>query len=326
MFLLCALNLLPCYRADAAENILLSAMGSPNSQQVLAAAVSEPGSPVVGKSYSITNDLHLTVGYRLWLNFWQTSIAKISTTIVDPDIPTDIIPITSRGSPPTIDQFAPASVPTMGVRYKNFFASASGMISSNYDFSKATEFVQGPAAVFGGIHTFRLEHHVNARRYEADVNLGYYIHPWIALTMGYKGVFQQFDDKVTEFDVTHGPIAVCNPGSNFCLQTRNKSSTSYNGGTIGIAANVPIPEGGLIPTGFSIYGNGAGGGMAVTGFQSALYGTMDAGIAYKPTSLPLLFTLGYKFQIIRTKANSQASEDHFTDYTRGGILGINFIF
>ena len=111
-----------------AENVTLAAFGQPSSPQVLAAAVAEPGSPVVGTTYNVGKDLYFSVGYRLWLNFWQTSIAKINTQIVDPDIPTDIVPITDRGSAPTIDEFAPASIPSVGMRYKNFFASASVMI------------------------------------------------------------------------------------------------------------------------------------------------------------------------------------------------------
>jgi hypothetical protein len=66
--------------------------------------------------------------------------------------------------------------------------------------------------------------------------------------------------------------------------------------------------------------------MASNEFKYAIYGTIDGGIAYKPTQLPLLFTAGYKFQIIRSITKGNAPVDHINDYTRGAILGLHVLF
>jgi len=315
------MSLLSSRIVDAGENVTLAAFGQANSPQINLAAVAEPGSPVVGSTVQVTNDLHFTVGYRLWLNYWQTSVAKVPLSIVDPDndagCPNGQCPITQQGDGPTINQFAAASIPSVGVRYKDFFASASVMISPDYHFPTASELVSSsdPNGFF--LHEFRINHHITGSRNEVDVNLGYYVHPWIALTMGYKGVFQKFKDKASTFDVSSNQ-----PGDTIT----QKSKPQYNGGTLGVAANVPIPEAGWIPAGFSLYGNGGGGVMGSNDFRVAFYGTIDAGLAYKPTQLPLLFTTGFKLQIINSLTHSDATQNHIIDYTRGMILGMHFVF
>lgn len=295
-----------------------------NSSQIMLSAVAEPGSPVVGTSYSVTDRLNFVVGYRLWLNYWQTTIAKVPSVIPDPHgDPSAVVTITDVGDAPNINQFAAASIPSVAVRYGNFFGSASVMISPDYHFpTKKGQLVSGRTtdpindAIFG-VHNFSVDHKVTGSRNEVDVNLGYYIHPWIALTLGYKGVFQKLKDKSTSTNLTHAsPVRT----------TTETTHPQYNGGTIGIATTIPIPEGGWIPTGFSLYGNGGGGPMGSNEFSYAWYGTIDAGLAYKPTNLPLLFTGGYKFQIINSKTHSGASENHIIDYTRGAILGISYVF
>src|SRR5436309_3403140 len=134
--------LLPRANAHAGENVTLAAFGQPSSPQVIAAAVAEPGSPVVGKTVAVTNDLQFTIGY--------------------------------------------------------------------------------------------------------------------------KGVFQKFKDNFSALDTDD--LITTTSGT-------AKSKPRYNGGTIGIAANVPIPEAGWIPAGFSIYGNGGGGVMGSNDFRVAFYGT-----------------------------------------------------
>ena len=140
-----AISLMPSTKARSAENILLGAFGQPSASQLMLTALAEPGSPQVGKTVQVTDDFRFVVGYRLWLNYWQTNIFKVSPTIVDPDndagCPNSLCVINVRGSPPTINQFAAASIPTLGVRYKDFFASTSVMISPNYNFPTATEIV-----------------------------------------------------------------------------------------------------------------------------------------------------------------------------------------
>ena len=296
----------------AGDNVILAALGEPSSPQIMLAAVAEPRSPVVGKTIQVNNDLRFTIGYRLWLNWWQTSLAKVDT-ITDPDAPRNQITISSANTP-SINQFAAASIPSVGMRYKDFFASASVMISPDYHFPRVTTTFSGTVPF---PHSFVTSNRVTASRTEVDVNLGYYIHPWIALTGGYKGVFQEFENKFSATDTDQAALTTVGT---------TKSSPKYHGGTIGVAANVPIPEAGWIPAGYSLYGNAGGGVMGSNDFPIAFYGTVDVGLAYKPTSLPLILTGGFKYQIINSKTPKGASENHIIDLTRGAIFGLHFVF
>src|SRR2546421_736545 len=110
--------LLPRANAHAGENVTLAAFGQPSSPQVIAAAVAEPGSPVVGKTVAVTNDLHFTIGYRLWLNYWQTDLGKVTDTVQDIN-QGGVVRITDSTTA-SINQFAAASIPSLGIRYKDF--------------------------------------------------------------------------------------------------------------------------------------------------------------------------------------------------------------
>jgi len=58
----------------------------------------------------------------------------------------------------------------------------------------------------------------------------------------------------------------------------------------------------------------------------ATYGTVEGGLAFKPGQLPLVFTAGYKWQILNTRIeNSGVGGKNAPDITRGVMLGVSFV-
>ena len=213
-------------------------------------------------------------------------------------------------------------IPTLGVRYKDFFASASGMFATAYKFDVPSTFTQ----LHGGLTGF------GASRQEADVNFGYYIHPMLGVSIGYKGIFQTLR---IESPPAGGPTG---SGCSIPIEP-SQQKYNYNGPTVGLSTNVPLGEGGLglLPWGLNLYGNSGGGYMNATASfkcaqlgNHAAYFVVEGGLAYKPSQLPLAFTVGYKYQLLNTQLNS-GFKSHFgtnsvNDVTSGPLIGLIFVY
>ncbi len=271
-------------RAQTGREPIQLAMARSDQPIILAQASGQPAEkprPAPRLIDGMPDDLHLSIGFRAWFNNWLNGkffagSGACAKCIVQ------------------LDDSSVGYIPTIGVRYKDFFVSASGMLGAHYT-NKNTSCCP------------------HSSRQEVDVNAGYYIHPSIALSLGYKGVFQQFKGTPAFPPTDH---------------------VNYNGPTLGISANVPIPEGGLLPSGFSVYGSGGGGYMWATQSSCcsisnhAWYGAMEGGLAYKLDTLvpvPLVFTAGYKYQILWTTFRHKFGtfgESHSQDVTRGPIIGV----
>ena len=111
------------------------------------------------------------------------------------------------------------------------------------------------------------------------------------------------------------------------IPTNFSSKTKYDGFTFGIIGAAPIGGG------FSLYGNGVLGFLdeefepAGAHDTNAIYEAAELGIAFKPQSAPLSFSVGYKVQIIDNKTDDpNFSDQNVIDLTRGFILGLNLIF
>ena len=257
------------------------------------AAAQIPGQQPADKTAQMANDFHFTIGYRNWFHSWTTP-GKVSV------FNALTLETTSDGI---------GYIPTAGVRYKDFFVSASGFFSNEYS-----------ADLIGFFD-------LHSKRREADVNVGYFIHPWIALSAGFKHIDMDFTISGITSSLFHAKYA-------------------YNGPTLGASVSIPIPEGGWMPSGFTVYGNGAGGYLWTHGntqanfgsqFQKAslasdhsFYGVLEGGLAYKIASLPVALTAGYKFQalnmVLTSPTAAQFSGRHSqTDVMRGPILGVSYI-
>ena len=236
-------------------------------------------------SVQVGKDTFLNAGAKLWVNTWQTNLT---------------------GSGRNWNQITEGPVigfiPSIALKHKQAFISGSFMVTPDYSFPLQTNFT----------NTGVLEKStIKGTRQEIDMNVGYYIVPQVALTMGYKGITEKF--KVTS-----------------SVSGYSENSVFLNGITFGITGSAPIGNG------WSVYGSGSGGPMFVTYTpssaytDSAIYESSELGFAWHPHASPFSATLGYKFQLIQTTINSQNSVAFSllprNEVTRGFMLGANYTF
>ena len=310
-----AVSLMSSTKARSAEYTLSGASGQSSASQIMLTALAEPGSPQAGQTLKLTDDLHLSFGLKIWFNTWEDS--KFGRQV----------PIGSPNRIVNMQDDGIGYIPTLGLRYKDFFTSASGMFATAYKFNAPPGGipipVNPPQTILTGI---------GASRQEADVNFGYYVHPMLAVSIGYKGIFQTLH-------VPGNVAGLINPDSIACGPEPSQLKYAYNGPTVGLSANVQLGQGGLglLPWGLGIYGNLGGGYM----FEShsrvcnsfgnhAAYGVGELGLAYKPGQLPLLFTVGYKYQLLNTQLNNNFknafNQNSVDDVTRGPLIGLIFVY
>jgi hypothetical protein len=257
----------------------------------------EPAAPGTSdRIFNLPEDLHIAIGFKTWFSDWMAAGE-----------------VFNQGHSRKLDTDGKAWIPTLGVKYKDFFISASGLFGTDYHRAKV------PHTAEGGV--------MRLSRKEVDVNLGYYVLSWLAVSAGYKGVFMDFTDDATALGVR-----------------RFEVEYKGHGPTLGLSINVPIPEWNEFPAGFSVYGNAGGGymflkeretfpppGRAIRNYNHAWYSNVEGGIAYKPPPLPFILSVGYRFQNI-AKSFSSNNEvnpnlpDKANDTLKGVVLGITFVY
>ena len=248
-------------------------------------------------STQLGKDLSLNVGYKLWLNSWQTTIASNHAQGGD-----HYTAVTQGGY---------GNIPNVSLRYKQAFLSMGYLVSGTYNFPQYTDVIN-----VTGVPRL-VTNSVSASRDEFDLNLGYMFIPQLGATLGYKNVTQNY--KITS----------ASPGVTFA----NNGSTSHtymNGVTFGLTGGAPIGSG------FTLYGNGVGGFMIVNYSPSAptndssTYIASELGIAWRPQRVPLSLSLGYKYQIISTRVaaanNAVLNNQVGLDVTNGYVLGASYSF
>lgn len=218
---------------------------------------------------------------------------------------------TGRGGANFVEFSQPgvASMVPMALKYKNFFTTLNLMFTGDYKFPQFTDVTTGGA-------TQTVDE--RASRDEVDWNVGYYVVPNnLGITVGLKDVNQHWNTSING-----GPFAATN------------TNWSWIGPTLGITGGAGIGNG------FSIYGNGVGGIMAETHDNepsdqndTATYEAMEMGIAWKPQTVPMNVSFGYKYQRINTKldiantaATAQFANIRGIDVTSGYTLGVNVLF
>lgn len=176
--------------------------------------------------------------------------------------------------------------PSVTVKYKNFFVSGSVMPKKTYD-------VRG--SVTGA--------NIQASRQEGDISVGYYVHPQIGVTLGYK--------KIT--------------------QTWGTTEYVWKIPAVGIATAAAIQD-----TKMFLYGNLAVGIASVSTsnntaniwqMKGGTYTTSEFGMGY--SILPSFrLTLGYKSQSIPTSMEAQLTTTRIkmVDSTRGFVFGGSYTF
>jgi len=258
---------------------------------------SSPAGGIFGANY-FDKDIGVTVGAKLWSNQW--------------DLPLEM---NHTGTNSTIHQFESGSemsfIPAFLVRYKNFFVGGSYLTNTKYSFSAQSV----------GANTIK----PFGERKEWDLNLGYFVMPNLAVSLGYKTLTRGLtytNSDPSEPAVVDSPLSVKAP-------------------ILGISVSAPINKG------FNLYGNLA------YGWLSGDYSYNDATTATRLLSLdlegnytfgelglnytiPLQGTIsavtisgGYRFQRLDMKAKGaapwgSAGDQH--DSTAGFVLGASASF
>lgn len=259
--------------------------------------------PIPEGSAEIAEGLWVTLGAQIWLNQWQTGSTVIST---------------NGGHVQSFTALGSGLIPTLSLRYKQFFVSGSYMWTPDYDFGKSTETVSVVNAAGAIVGAAEMETSTIASRAEADFSVGYFVHPRLGLKIGYKGIFQDYSQTERQIGGTAVAAQI----------TKGDSKTNYNGVTFGLVANAPMGEG------FTLFGTALGGYLGVScdpdcpTFSGATYANAEIGASYNPTSIPSLsFTLGYRAQVVNTLLDDSRFRDgNAIDLTHGLTFGVNWTF
>jgi hypothetical protein len=171
---------------------------------------------------------------------------------------------------------------------------------------------------------------VTGKREEWDVNLGYFLTPNVALSIGYKNLDRKVDENIRVFDSENGNY-----------YSYYDYPQSVGAPIIGLAASLPISKG------FNFYGNFAYGILSGDGkytdnkdFNNKFdldgnYYFSEIGFNYSfpIKQFALAINLGYRFQRLDMEAKAKASngegfgsagDQH--DSTSGFIFGLSMAF
>lgn len=211
-------------------------------------------------------NLSVTVGLKLWANEWSSW-----------NFP---------GSSQSPTANATSINPSVTVKYNNFFVSGGFMPKKTYDV---------PGSVTGATS--------QASRKESDLSVGYYVHPQVAVTLGYKQI----------------------------TQTWGATDYVWKIPAVGVSAAAPIQD-----TKVFMYGNVALGWASVSTsdatasvwkMKGGTYTTSEVGMGYS-FAPNFRLTLGYKSQSIPTSMEALATTTriNMVDSTRGFVLGGSYTF
>lgn len=237
-------------------------------------------------------DVHFSLGYKAWMNQWATSNAYDS-----PEVGTRISSNLSTGT-----QFS--SIPNVALKVGDFFLSGSYFLSQTYTFPTELNPVL-PTTGSG----YLVNTNLTAKRKEADVAIGYYLHPSISIFAGFKQVTQDYSSSYTATGY---------------IPWSGSSTTTIKGPTIGINGGVTLDNG------FGVYGSFAYGWLKSTYNDStdkdnASYVNSEFGFNYHAAGVPLVYSIGYRSQIIKTTMTSNSTLVG-PDITNGMVVGINISF
>jgi len=267
---------------------------------LLALSVAAGPSMAAEQSSPVGKDVTLAIGLKFWMHTWQSANGSYG--------PEQGANVQSYVSDPNV-----AFIPSISLKIKDFFISTSYLTASDYTFPTYSDRL---ILTSGGTTTaYTLNHETTAKRTESDTNIGWYVSRNLALTLGYKVVTQEITDKRS--------------GTGLLANTFVQKPT-YAGPTIGFIGSVPIGEG------FGLYGNLALGKLDMEYEGSSYtyktdYVSTEIGIGFKAKSLPLSFTMGYRFQSIEQNMPDYSLPGSpgtpiSPDVTKGLTFGLNLIF
>lgn len=232
-------------------------------------------------------DFSASVGVKMWMNQWNLPDAIIG------DNHQKFIMSYTSGTETTL-------IPVLSVRTKNWLVSGSYFTKTEYGFEKQSI---GLATSSGNTVLGIM---LKEKRTEWDINIGYYLHKYLLVTAGHKGI-ERIVDVTGELSGRTG--------------TAPSITLKSSGPTLGIAGAVPLQGR------FGLYGNFAYGRLGNDDRDPADYYLGDMGIFYsfKFTKVvdAAMVSLGYRFQSLYYKG---VNELEMRDGTEGFALSLNVTF
>jgi hypothetical protein len=242
----------------------------------------------------------------------------------------DVFPV-SGTNVGQISAFSVAFIPNATLTYQRFFLSTSYMVPTGYSFGKTSTVIAPLGVTPGGLGdptalpADLIEVSTDASRQEGDLTLGYLPLDWLAVAVGYKGIFQRFDTEVRS--VLAGSAA------------SGEVKINYNGITFGVLASAKIDDR------FSLVGNAFGGYLFIScrpfcDSGNSPYTAAKLVLRYAPTS-QFSVTLGYRVQIVNNPPKTPSTSNigpippglpsefdapSAIDLTHGAVMGVNYRF
>ena len=271
-------------------------------------------------------DFTVAVGLKLWINEWNTwRTPNLTIAGLTPLRGANVSTLTSDSH----GEVSP--IPSLTVRYKDFFLSGSYLTQTDYSFPEQTDKVdfQNSAITFG--------YKLAGSRKEWDVILGYQILPGLALTTGYKEINQAFYQE--------GCAASFAGASQNCPQTASGNKlldarVTYGGPTLGITGSAALDRERF--PGLGVYGSFAYGWLGANYTRSGAaqsvgdvdYYVGELGFTYThllkemPVYLPLSSATayaGYRYQSYESHIKD-TNGNNPKDVVQGFVTGLNFAY
>lgn len=255
-----------------------------------------------------TDQLSVVAGVRLWANRWDVPIVTREAFLANPLDPSSLMLRDVTVHRTSDYRFSP--MPFVAARYGNFLASFTYLPTTSYDTGNALS--------------------RDVERNEYDINIGYYVHPRIVVSLGYKRGEQ---DRVTD--------------------QYERNDVEVEGALLGASFSLPF-EGN-----WSVYGNAAfgkawgrfKGRSSIPGASRSFsfdgdYKIGEIGLSYNLSGLlggqvlkGAALTLGYRAMVLTSEglsygiyspANPLVAVDSYTRDTRsttdGFVLGLVAVF
>lgn len=221
-------------------------------------------------------DFSATIGLKVWNAWWQTGFIDTAAGNYSNQV-------TSNGTP--------ALIPSLTVKYKDYFINGSYFNATNFGFPTFTYFAPAAVTVTS-----------SAKRTETDINVGWYFVPQVAVTLGYKEVKQDYT----------------------FVGTAGTFTTKYKTPTIGVSGSAKIGDSGAFMYGNGVHGLSvkvSGNGIAGMNVGGGKYSSSELGFGWA-FAQGVTATLGYKYQTISAFYDGVRGND----ITSGFIGGVNYTF
>lgn len=273
-------------------------------------------------------DFSASIGLRLWENKWNLPRSVTSGNYYDENVLNTI-------ATNSISDNKFSSIPSVGIRYKNFFLGGSYFTNTDYDFK-----TQNLPDVWRGSYWAKTNVKVLAKRTEWDITSGYYLNKYLMLTLGYKNINRKYTECFGVNVITY-PDDPCNMSS-----VTYTNDSKAKGLIFGLGASAPLGN-----SGFNLYGNLSYGKLrteqlAISNLPSNSpknanyknnYYLGEFGISY---AIPfkdnyfsaISMSLGYRFQryefdhLSNNTFMATPLQQTAVDTTDGFVAGINILF